>query len=171
MYVSDICAEGIFVTFPWWLKNVKSRSKIALFSNERHYETWFPKKRTITFFWSKLSKLHKKDPILHVATMFSLKQGETRTSPWPIPHSLETHHKSPEEKRTLMKMANMPRAEKKARSLRAASTHHASRKRAACVLQAHICAHRVFAHAYFWNKTRMQYARCKHGPIIILAGC
>ena len=31
MYVSEICAEGIFVTFPWCLKNVKSRSKIALF--------------------------------------------------------------------------------------------------------------------------------------------
>ena len=31
MYVSEICAEGIFVTFPWWLKNVKNRSKIALF--------------------------------------------------------------------------------------------------------------------------------------------
>ena len=31
MYVSEICAEGIFVTFPWLLKNVKSRSKIALF--------------------------------------------------------------------------------------------------------------------------------------------
>ena len=38
MYVSEICAEGIFVTFPWYLKNVKSRSKIALFSNERHFE-------------------------------------------------------------------------------------------------------------------------------------
>ena len=23
--VSDICAEGFFVSFPWWLKNVKSR--------------------------------------------------------------------------------------------------------------------------------------------------
>ena len=86
MYVSEICAEGIFVTFPWWLKNVKSRSKIALFSNESHFEIWFPKKRTIMFFWSKLSKLHKKDPILHVATTFSLKQGETRTSHGPIPH-------------------------------------------------------------------------------------
>ena len=80
MYVSEICAEGIFITFPWWLKNVKSRSKIALFSNERHFEIWFPKEKTITFFWSKLSKLHKKDPILHVTTTFSLKQGETRTS-------------------------------------------------------------------------------------------
>ena len=70
----------------WWLENVKSRSKIALFSNERHFEIWFPKKRTITFFWSRLSKLHKRDPILHVATTFSLKQGETRTSHGPIPH-------------------------------------------------------------------------------------
>ena len=42
----------------------------------------FQKKR-ITFFWSKLSELHKKDPILHVATTFSLKQGETRTSHGP----------------------------------------------------------------------------------------
>ena len=31
MYVSEICAEGIFVTFPWWLKNVKIRSEIAPF--------------------------------------------------------------------------------------------------------------------------------------------
>ena len=35
MYVSDICAEGIFVTL---LKTVKGRSKIALFSNERYFE-------------------------------------------------------------------------------------------------------------------------------------
>ena len=48
----------------------------------------FPKQRTITFFWSKLSKLHKKDPSLHVATTFSLKLGETRTSHGPIPHPL-----------------------------------------------------------------------------------
>ena len=88
MYVSKICAEGFFVTFPWWLEYVKSRSKIALFSNERHFEIWFPKKRTIAFFWSKLSKLHKKDPILHVATTFPPKQGETRTSHGPIPHPL-----------------------------------------------------------------------------------
>ena len=88
MYVSEISAEGVFVTFPWWLKNVKSRSKIAPFSNERHFEIWFPKKKTITFFWSKLSELHKKDPILHVPTTFSLKQGQTSTSHGPIPHPL-----------------------------------------------------------------------------------
>ena len=88
MYVSEICAVGIFVTFHCWLKNVKSRSKIALFQIWKNSEIWFPKKKTITFFWSKLSKLHKKDPILHVATTFSLKQGETRTSHGPIPHTL-----------------------------------------------------------------------------------
>ena len=32
--------------------------------------------------------IHKKDPILHVAPTFSLKQGETRTSHGPIPHPL-----------------------------------------------------------------------------------
>ena len=42
------------------------------------------------FFLSKLSKLHKKDTILHVGTTFSLKQGETRTSRGPIPQPLST---------------------------------------------------------------------------------
>ena len=46
------------------------------------------KKKTIAFFWSKLSKLYKKDSILHVTT-FSLKQGETRTSSELIPHPLK----------------------------------------------------------------------------------
>ena len=68
------------------------RSKIAPFSNEHHFEIWFPKKKTITFFWSKLSKLHKKDPILLVATTFCLKQGETITSHGPIPHPLKVSH-------------------------------------------------------------------------------
>ena len=35
----------------------------------------FQKRKTITFFWSTLSKIHKKGPILHVTTTFSLKQG------------------------------------------------------------------------------------------------
>ena len=46
----------------------------------------------------------------------------------------------------------MPRAEKKARTVCAASVQHASCERAACMLQAHIFAHRVFAHAYFGTK-------------------
>ena len=48
----------------------------------------FQKTKTITFFWSKLSKLHKKDPILHVATTFSPTQGEIRINHGPIPHPL-----------------------------------------------------------------------------------
>ena len=36
----------------------------------------FQKREQLRFFWSKLSKLDKKDPILHVATTFSLKQGK-----------------------------------------------------------------------------------------------
>ena len=48
------------------------------------------RKQLRQFFWSKLSKLHKKDPILHVATTFFLKQGETRTNHGPIPHPLKT---------------------------------------------------------------------------------
>ena len=72
----DMCWR-YFCTFSWWLKNVQSRSKIARFSNGCHSEIWFPKKKTITFFSSELSKLHKIDPILHMTTTFSLKQGET----------------------------------------------------------------------------------------------
>ena len=87
MWVRYVLKE--FCNFPWWLKNVKSWSKIALFSNERHFEIWFPKEKTITFFWSKLSKLHKKDPLLHVATTFFLKHREARTSHGPIPHPLK----------------------------------------------------------------------------------
>ena len=86
VYVSEICAEGIFVTFPWLLKNVKSRSKIALFQMSAILKFDFQKRKQLRFFWSKLSKQHKKDPILHVATTFFLKQEETRTSHAPIPH-------------------------------------------------------------------------------------
>ena len=55
----DMCWRN-FCNFTWWLKNVKSRSKIAPFFKWGHFEIWFPKKGVITFFWSKLSKLHKK---------------------------------------------------------------------------------------------------------------
>ena len=52
----------------------------------------FQKNTIITFFRSKFLKLHKKDPILHVATTLSLKQGETRTSHGPILHPLNWLH-------------------------------------------------------------------------------
>ena len=57
-----------FCNFPWWLRNVKSRWKISIFSNERHFEIWFPKKITITFFWSKYLNYTKK-------TQFCMWQG------------------------------------------------------------------------------------------------
>ena len=82
----DMCWRN-FRNFPLATKNVKSRSEIALFSNERHSEIWFPKKRTITFFWSKLSKLHKKDPILHMTTTEDLRgnpKPQDRTGPKPV---------------------------------------------------------------------------------------
>ena len=69
-----------FCNFPWWLENVKSTSKIVLSSNEHHFEIWFPKKRTIMFSWSKLSKLHKKDPILH-NYIFPKTRGN-KNKPW-----------------------------------------------------------------------------------------
>ena len=83
----DMCQRN-FRVFSWWLKNVRNRLKIALFSNERHFEIWFPKKIIITFFGRKLSKLHKKETILHVTISFFLKQRETRTSSGPITHPL-----------------------------------------------------------------------------------
>ena len=88
MYVCQICAEGtgVFSLVTWWLKKkLKSRSKIAPFSNERHFEMWFQKK--IHFSEENyLNYTHKKkkDTILHVTSTFSLKQGETRTSSGPI---------------------------------------------------------------------------------------
>ena len=89
MYVCEWnMSWSIFCNFSLVTKKCEKQVKIPFFSNERYFETRFPKKKTITFFWSKLSKLHKKHPILHVTTTFSLKQGETRTNSVPIPHPL-----------------------------------------------------------------------------------
>ena len=50
----------------------------------------FQKRKQLRF--SEVNNLHvnytKKEPILHVATTFPLKQGETRTCSGPIPHPL-----------------------------------------------------------------------------------
>ena len=44
----------------------------------------FQKKKIITFFKRRLTKIHQKDTILHVPITFSLIQGQTRTSSAPI---------------------------------------------------------------------------------------
>ena len=76
--------KEFFLSFPWWPQNVKSRSKTALISHERHFEIRFPKTKTTTFLRRKSSKLHKKDKILHGKMTFSLKQMETRAYSGPI---------------------------------------------------------------------------------------
>ena len=48
----------------------------------------FQKRKQLGFSEVNYLNYTKKDPILHVATTFSLKQGETRTSHGPIPHPL-----------------------------------------------------------------------------------
>ena len=48
----------------------------------------FQKREQLRFSEVNYQKYCKKDPILHVATKFSLQQGETRTSHGPIPHPL-----------------------------------------------------------------------------------
>ena len=64
------------------------------------------KKKKITFFWSRLSNLHKKDPIFNVATTFSLKQGETRTSHGPIPHPLNQRISANTDKARIIQTSN-----------------------------------------------------------------
>ena len=48
----------------------------------------FQKREQLRFSEMNYLSYTKKDPILHVATTFSLKQGETRTSHGAIPHPL-----------------------------------------------------------------------------------
>ena len=51
----------------------------------------FQKREQLRFSEVNYLNYTKKTPILHVATTFSLKQGETRTSHGPIPHPLKAH--------------------------------------------------------------------------------
>ena len=68
MFVSEICAERIFVSFPWGLNNVKSKlKKIPLFSNGRHLKLLFQKKnkKTKTFVKRKIILGTQKSTGLH----------------------------------------------------------------------------------------------------------
>ena len=49
----------------------------------------FQKREQLSFSEVNYLNYTKKDPIFHVATTFSLKQGETRTSHGPISHPLK----------------------------------------------------------------------------------
>ena len=63
----------------------------------------FQKRKQLRFFEVNYLNYTKKDPILHVATTFSLKQGETRTSHGPIPHPLKFRLIDPSDKLLALK--------------------------------------------------------------------
>ena len=84
VFLCKICAEGIFLSFPWWLKNVKSGSKITLFQMDTILECVFQKWKQLHFSDENYLIYTKKDTILHVTITFFLKQGQTRTSSGPI---------------------------------------------------------------------------------------
>ena len=68
MHIGKICADGIFVSFPLVTKDGKSRLKIAPFQMDAILKLDLKNKKqtnNITFFRIKLSKLYKKDTILH----------------------------------------------------------------------------------------------------------
>ena len=52
----------------------------------------FEKRKQLRFTEVNYLNYTKKDPILHVATTFFRKQGETRTSHGPIPHPLRVFY-------------------------------------------------------------------------------
>ena len=68
---------------------MKSRSKIALFFQmSAILKLDFQKRKQLRFSEVNYLSYTKKDPILHVTTTVTLKQGETRASSGPIPHPL-----------------------------------------------------------------------------------
>ena len=77
MYVSEVCAEGIFATFLWWIKNVKSRPKTTLFFQMSTILKFaFQKRKQLRFSEVKYLNYTKKDPILHVTATIFLSQGK-----------------------------------------------------------------------------------------------
>ena len=66
----------------------EEKEKQPLFQMSAILKFDFQKRKELRIFKSKLSKLHKKDPILHVTTTFPLKHRETRKNRAPIPHPL-----------------------------------------------------------------------------------
>ena len=69
----------------------------------------FQKREQLRFSEVNYLNYTKKDPILHVATTLSLKQGETRTSHGPIPW---THSTSLKDHRSIRVGENMIRYQK-----------------------------------------------------------
>ena len=77
-----------FCNFPWWLKMWKVGQNSPFFKWAPFWNLVSKKRKQLHFSEINYLNYTKKDPILHVTTTFSLKQGETRTSSGPIPHLL-----------------------------------------------------------------------------------
>ena len=89
MYLSGLWAAENFVYFASWLKNVQSR-KIYIFSNEPFWNL-ITRKQTTTFseenylqYTHTHNPIQTKTPLLDVAFIFFIKQGEKWTSSGPI---------------------------------------------------------------------------------------
>ena len=88
IYVSKLCAEGIFMSFPWWLKKNENEVKLALFSND------FQMRAILKFVFQKCKQWHlseenclnytQKDTILHVTITVFLKQDKQEQAVDPL---------------------------------------------------------------------------------------
>ena len=95
MYVTEICAEGIFVTFPGNYKKCKKKVKNTFFQMSAILKLDLKKQnktnqnKTIRFPEVNYLNYTKKRPNFASDNYtLPLKQGETRTSNGPIPHPL-----------------------------------------------------------------------------------
>ena len=90
--------KEFFVTFPWYVENVKSRSKIAFFFQMSAILKFdFQKREQLRFSEVNYLNYTKKDPILHVATTIFPKTRGNKNKPWthftPLKEGLYTSFK------------------------------------------------------------------------------
>ena len=80
LYVSEICGKGIFVSFPWWLKNVKSRLKITppffFFQMGAILKFDFQKRKQFHFSEENYLNYTKKTKFCLMTITFSLSKGK-----------------------------------------------------------------------------------------------
>ena len=79
MYVSEIYAEGIFVSFAWWLENL---SEVALSSNDGRFEVCLQKLKNLHFAEENYLNYTKTIIFFHVTIKFSPEQGGSKNRQW-----------------------------------------------------------------------------------------
>ena len=75
-HLRPYCIQPTVCVFSLVTKNVKSGSKIALFQMNAILKFDFQKRKRQHFFCRKLSKLHKKEPFLHVTSSLPLNKNK-----------------------------------------------------------------------------------------------